>query len=217
MALEYPRTNGSILIGLAIVAASLPALTGATDGVREWRFVVLLDGRPIGEHDFRVSGTGEAGEVVSHARLVVTALRIPVYRYEHEDHERWASGCLREIDAKTDDDGHALVVHGVAGADGFLVSGPDGANTWPGCVRSFAYWDPRMLDAARLLNPQTGTYEAVRVIGPEETGGSGTTSKHYRLEGRHLHIDLWYTPAGEWRALESRTESGKTLRYELRS
>ncbi len=37
----------------------------------------------------------------------------------------------------------------------------------------------------------------------------------YALETRDFRIDLWYSPSKEWLALESRTESGRTIRYQI--
>ena len=40
---------------------------------------------------------------------------------------------------------------------------PEGRDLHPGCVMSFAYWDPRILQADRLLNSQTGEFTAVQI------------------------------------------------------
>ena len=86
------------------------------------------------------------------------------------------------------------------------------------CVQTFAYWNPRILDATRLLNPQTGEYLPVQVLAlGRESLGEYPDAQRYRLlgdaGGKPLHIDLWYTPAREWLALESRTPEGRRVRY----
>ena len=45
--------------------------------------------------------------------------------------------------------------------------------------------------------------------------GQSIMARRYSLTGRHLNIDVWYSDAGDWVALESRLENGRTLRYEL--
>jgi hypothetical protein len=199
------------MVSMAAVTSDAPPSAAP---VREWHFQVLLDGRPIGRHDFTVTGTEAASEVVSHARFVVTLLRIPVYRYEHEDHERWQNGCLVQMDSRTNDNGQQSQVQGAAAADGFRVLGSGGTHTWPGCVHSFGYWDPRILAARQLLNAQTGGYEAVELARDADVSGVPGATEHYRLEGRGLHIELWYDAHGTWLALESRTKEGKRLRYQ---
>jgi hypothetical protein len=90
--------------------------------------------------------------------------------------------------------------------------------TPPGdCVQTFAYWNPSILEARRLLNPQTGEYVYVEVTPMGREIIAGQQTERFRLlgDGRSpLEIDLWYTPARDWVALESRTPEGRRLRYD---
>ena len=108
-------------------------------------------------------------------------------------------------------------MRGEATAEGFHVLGSTGAHTWAGCVRSFAYWDRRILAAEQLLNAQTGEYERVQITRAAAAGEVPGASEHEVIEGERLRIDLWYSASGEWRALESQTKDGKRLRYEIES
>jgi Family of unknown function (DUF6134) len=192
---------------------------GSAAALRQWHFAVLLDGKPIGWHDFTVTGAGADAEVEIHADFKVTALLIPVYTYQHWNHERWRGGCLSQIDARTRDNGHEYLVHGQLSAHAFEVQGPQGPAALHGCIKSFAYWDASTLEEKQLLNSQTGEYEAVSVnhTGSEtlSVAGHSVTSEHYALVGRHYTIELWYSPQGEWLALQTHTD-GRTVRYELR-
>ena len=198
--------------------AASPART--REGLREWHFTVLLDGKPIGRHDFVVRGDPDDAQVLTHARFKVTLLLVPLYHYEHEDHESWRGGCLAQMDAHTRDNGRESEVHGHSTGDAFEVRGPQGATSLPGCVMSFAYWDLRLLASHRLLNAQTGEYQPVVVTdrGRErvDVRNVPVVAEHYSLAARQFRIDLWYSLAGEWLALESRADQGRTLRYELR-
>jgi len=87
-------------------------------------------------------------------------------------------------------------------------------------VQTFAYWNPSILEASHLLNPQTGEYVPVKTLlmGREIVGGQ--PADRYRLigEGRTpLQIDLWYSPGRDWLALESLTPEGHRLRYARKS
>lgn len=207
-------------ITAAFAEAGADRATHPPDPVREWRFAVLLDGKRIGTHDFTVTGSADEARVRTHATFKVTALRIPLYHYEHEDQESWRGGCLARMDARTSDNGEESTVRGESSGQAFEVLGPKGAASLPGCVKSFAYWDKRVLAEHRLLNAQTGEYEPIEVrrVGIESvgTGARAVTAEHYSLSARKFRIDLWYSPAGEWLALQSRTEQGRTLRYENR-
>jgi hypothetical protein len=83
---------------------------------------------------------------------------------------------------------------------------------------SFAYWDPRILDAERLLNSQTGELVPVRVtpLGQDTLAvrGESRTADRYRISGKDLQIDVWYSD-DRWVGLEALTDGGRRLRYEL--
>jgi hypothetical protein len=186
-----------------VTAAALASghAAGADLATREWRFHVSLDGRPIGEHRFVLRDAGDSRELTSEARFRVRVLFFDAYRYDHRALESWRGDCLQQLDASTEVNGKRTVV---------AVTPRDE------CVQTFAYWNPSILGARRLLNPQTGEYVPVQV---SELGGDvigGQPAEHFRLIGggrTPLEIDLWYSPARDWLALESRTPEGRTLRY----
>ncbi|HTV80687.1 MAG TPA: DUF6134 family protein [Steroidobacteraceae bacterium] len=214
----------SLAAPLAIALWSAGGARAAPDPAahptQRWHFRVLLDGKPIGTHDFAVTTAESHLEVDGHARFRVTVLGIPVYRYEHWDQETWQQGCLTRIDARTDDNGHRLSVSGARTASGFALHSSQGDTTLPGCVGTYAYWDRDLLDRTQLLNAQTGRYDPVTVKhlgdGTIRLGNHLVAATHIRIEGGSLHIDVWYRDDdGVWVALESPTQQGRLLRYEL--
>jgi len=183
---------------------------------REWRFDVSLDGQPIGEHRYVLRDGKQGRELTSDAQFRVRFLFLDAYRYEHRAREWWQGDCLERLEARTDVNGTELAVTGTQDGDEFRLETDGEAMPLEACVQTFAYWNPRILDARRLLNPQTGEYVEIKVMpmGREEIGGQ--PAERYKLLGRArtpLEIDLWYTAAGDWMALESRTPEGRTLRY----
>jgi Family of unknown function (DUF6134) len=207
-----------VLLVAPLVGRTAPGAAVETSS-KHWHFAVSLDGKRIGEHDFVVARNGENVDVDIHARFKVRAAFIPLYGYDHRDHEVWNRGCLTRMDSQTNDDGKRLAVHGLAQGAGFEVQGPHGETMLPACVKSFAYWDKSFLTEPRLLNSQTGEYEAVYLTrhGVEtfQVRGRSLAAEHYSLRSRHFGIDLWYSSEGEWVALESHLENGRTLRYEI--
>ena len=116
--------------------------------------------------------------------------------------------------------GYDIALEGIREAvnRGFRVTTGETVEGIERCVQTFAYWNPRILDATHLLNPQTGDYVPVQVLPlGRDSIGRHTDAQRYRLigdsGGKPLRIDLWYSPAREWLALESRTPDGRTLRY----
>jgi hypothetical protein len=187
-----------------VMLAALLAASAAQGATREWHFDVSLDGRAIGEHRFVLREDAERRELLSEARFRVKILFYEAYRYDHRAEERWRGDCLESLDARTDDNGELKV-----------VTASDAAPL-ADCVQTFAYWNPSILEARRLLNPQTGEYVDVTVqrIGRETVDGQ--PAERYRLLGggrTPLSIDLWYSPSRDWLALESLTPEGRRLRY----
>lgn len=183
-----------------LLLAAAPAFAEA----RAWDFRVFLDEREIGRHRFTLSGQGAERELRSEARFDVRILRIPAYRYRHDALENWRGDCLVALSATTDDNGEPSTVD---------WRGQSGA-----CAMSFAYWNPRILQARQLLNAQTGEVVPVTVTaqGEEmvEVRGRQVLAQRHRLTGPKLAIDLWYA-GGEWVALQSEAAGGRRLIYRL--
>ena len=205
----------STLLVVTPTAISSPAAPTA-DG--EWNFRVLLDGKEVGWHRYVVRGDGASTEVESRAQFDVRFLMLNAYSYRHTARERWRGACLDELESRTETNGRVEQVAAVAYDDAVVVDGPSGDARLPGCVMSFAYWDPRILRATRLLNSQTGELLPVSVAerGTERVNvaGRNVAATRHRLSAPNLQIDLWYAD-GRWVALEAPTPGGRTLRYEL--
>ena len=191
-----------VTAALAIAAVLAPGhAIGADLATREWRFNVSLDGKPIGNHHFVLRDIGESRELTSEARFRVRVLYFDAYRYDHRAQETWRGDCLQQLDATTEVNGKRTVVD---------VTPRDE------CVQTFAYWNPSILRASKLLNPQTGEYVPVQVSDLGSELLAGQMAERFRLIGggrEPMEIDLWYSPARDWLALESRTPEGRTLRY----
>ena len=205
----------------AVLLMSGMQVAGAADApTRVWNFSVLLDDKPIGYHRFTLSEHGPERELTTTARFNVKLLFVTVYRYVHDATEHWQGNCLTSLKAGTTDGGALTEVDARADGDAMAVSATGHARTrYPGCVMSFAYWNPEILHQSRLLNSQTGEYEVIKVedLGSQSitVRGSPVTATHYRINGPKHPIDLWYSAEREWLALESLIDGGRRLRYHL--
>ena len=204
------------LILLCCAICSTPLAAGDTD---RWLFRVYLDDREIGYHEFSVVERDGRRDVVTTARFDVRILFFNAYSYDHKNRESWSGDCLQELEAVTDDNGTEYRLSGEARADGFLLQvNRDAERIGSGCVRTFAYWNPAILDARHLLNSQTGelTPVSIHANGPEtvEIGPHRVAAERYTIETDDGPIRLWYAPGGRhWLALEAETAGGRTLRY----
>ena len=202
---------------LLVVALSVAAL-GAGAETRDYTFRVWLDDREIGRHQFVLRGDGGMREVVSKAQFDVRFLFIDAYRYRHEALERWDDRCLRSLVATTDTNGDRQRVVASVRGDGFVVERQEGREAFDGCVMTFAYWNPSILAAKRLLNSQTGEMLPVTVTSRGEevlqVRGQPQRARRYRIDAAKLQIDLWYVD-DRWAGLEAVVSGGRRLRYEL--
>lgn len=200
---------------------STPGQTDTSAPVnRSWHFNVFLDDTPIGRHHFELEENGQQTRVTGKARFNVKLLGFTVYSYHHDSLEQWQNGCLREINTTTNDNGEALSVRGQLQRQQFAVQTTEHRHQYPACVRTFAYWNPDYLRAGRLLNTQTGELVTTQLTDLGETSLAlanqpTITARHYRLSGKDLQIELWYTRDKQWVALESVTTDGKRIRYQL--
>ena len=213
-----PLRGIAVLASLLVMAPTATSSPTAPAADGEWNFRVLLDGKEVGWHRYVVRGDGASTEVESRAQFDVRFLLLNAYSYRHTARERWRGACLDELESRTETNGRVEEVAAVAYDDAVVVDGPSGDARLPGCVMSFAYWDPRILRATRLLNSQTGELLPVSVAqrGTEQVSVAGRTvaATRHRLSAPNLQIDLWYAD-GRWVALEAPTPGGRTLRYEL--
>jgi len=204
------------LCALALLLGLLTTPAFASQG-REWRFTAYLDDTAIGYHRFVLVENGPQSELVSEARFNVKFLFFNAYRYAHDNRERWRGDCLANIESTTDDNGKAYRVRGAPDGNAFILETGTEQTPLPACPMTFAYWNPAFLKQSRLLNAQTGEYlpVSVQALGADtiRVRGEKREAQRYRLQAREFDIELWYSPSGEWLALDSLTASGKRLRY----
>lgn len=184
---------------------------------KRYDFKVFLGEKEIGHHKFLVTPHKQQTYVSSEANFDVKFLFFSAYNYLHYNSEVWQDNCLQAINAVTDDNGDMLFVRGNMANNGMQLHTHTGSQQLNGCVKTFAYWDPSLLDAKKLLNVQTGQLEDVdiKLIGQSTrlVRGKPLKTNHYRIKSEKFSIDLWYSSNHEWLALESTTENGARLRY----
>lgn len=207
------------LLALTSLLLAHPVL--ATDNTREWNFDVFLDDKPIGYHNFEVADRGSRTVLQTEAAFDVKFLFVTAFRYQHQNTEIWSNGCLDAINATTNNNGERLTVTGEEDERRFEVSGKQGNAELEGCVRSFAYWNPAILESDRLLNSQTGEYEPVDITleGEEviNVGDRELVADRYRVSVRRGDIYLWYTQRDKtWVALDAPAKGDRRIRYQAK-
>lgn len=198
-------------------AAKQPAASDVE--VAEWNFAVYLGNSRVGYHRFRLERDDERRQLFSEAVFEVKLLFLTLYRYRHENTETWNGECLERIESRTNDNGKKFSVRGSQRSDAFEVKATGLSDEVPGCVKTFAYWNPDFLRDSVLMNPQTGevlpvVFEPLGAV-PFEVRGREVEARRYRLRADGMDLELWYSQDDEWLGLRSTTEDGRTLQYRL--
>jgi len=207
------------LAALSVLAIAAVA-QAAEPGTRVYAFKAFLDGKPIGEHRFTVVTEGAVRRVTSDADFVVKFLGFSAYRYRHHAEEQWSGDCLASLVASTNDDGKPTSVKLARSGDANQIEAAGRASSTPGCLMTYAYWNPAMRSQVRLLNPQTGKIDAVRIErvadGDVTVGGRPVHAFDWRIAGGEAPVDVWISDQGEWVGLDSWVGKGKhRLSYRL--
>lgn len=198
------------------------AMTANTAWSNEWNFDVYLDDNKMGQHSFVLNS---AAELTSTANFKVKILFFNAYQYEHSAVETWQGDCLSSLSAHTVEDKVTTTVKAKLSAQTLRVEDGKSKQHLPACSMTFAYWNPKIVEQSKLLNPQNAEYLDTKFtkLGNEqiEVKGQKITATHYQLNGSlagkpKLNIELWYNAANEWVALQSTTPEGYKIRYKLR-
>ncbi len=208
-----------------LLAAALMMPVSASQVSSSYNFRVLLDEKPIGYHEFELSHEDAIKRVSSTAKFDVKLLFITAFKYRHSSSERWQDNCLTGIEAQTNSNGKRQNVNAQRVDDALRINSSSGTRQVDGCVQTFAYWNPSILEASQLLNSQTGDYVDVEVtsLGTDRVklGDTEVEARKFKLksapdyDGEPVDITLWYDPSVEqWLALESAAKGDRMLRYE---
>lgn len=185
----------------------------------EWNFKVYLDDDEIGFHQFIVKTSDTERTIYTTARFDVKFLFFTAYSYQHSNIEMWDKQCLLNINSKTDDNGKLFKVNGKQSEKNFIIETNQLQTVTDKCIKTFAYWDPSFLNSNMLLNSQTGELINIQVenLGFDDiqVNNKTVTANNYRITGDKLQIDLWYSNENRWLSLQSTTEDGYMIRYEI--
>jgi hypothetical protein len=190
---------------------------------REWAFDVYLDKTKIGQHTFKLNN---AQELVSQAKFNVKVLFINAYQYQHKAVENWQNSCLKNLEANTVENDVTTKVKGQLRDGNFVVENGAEKQSLPSCAMTFAYWNQKILQQSKLLNPQNAEWLDTKIskVGTEmlDVKGKKVETTRYKLDASlngkpKLDIELWYENASnDWVALKSITPEGYTINYKLK-
>ena len=186
-------------------------LWAEAEAEKSWSFKVLINDREVGSHRFEVVEQGELLSVTSKMALDFKVLLIKRVVYQHQATETWNAGCLTGASSETSRQGKKLRLQAGALGSGLSVQSEQGSALLEGCVRSFAYWDPKLLQSENLLNIETGEYLPV-VISSRISAEDSTTHMTIALPKGDIHLQ--YDASGDWMSLQTKLKTGAELKYQ---
>lgn len=173
-------------------------------------FNVLLDKKPVGTHSFEIKRSD--GTIVVNSKLTLKAKFLGLFpvNYNHESTEYWKGSCIVAVNAKTTKRGKTIIVKAKSKSQDLEVESNNRVEVLKGCIKSFAYWDPLLLEDSQLLNTENGDLVSVQV----KTMASETdTSKTILISSSEANILLGYDDYGQWLSLRSKLKIGGELHY----
>ncbi|MDI1362463.1 DUF6134 family protein [Methylotenera sp.] len=207
---------------LLISALLITSLFSVGISAKEWSFDVYLDKNKIGQHEFKLT---ESNELTSTAKFNVKVLFINAYQYDHKAVEQWQGDCLSSLESHTLENKVETNIKAKLSGQEFTVDDGKLKQKLPACTMTFAYWNQKIIQQAKLLNPQNGEWLDTKFtnLGIEtiDVKNKKVEASHYKLDGSlngksKLKIELWYSANNEWLALKSITPEGYTINYKLR-
>ena len=203
------------LIGSTVVdSESFEELALNIDNIddKTFYFDVFLGSRNIGFHNFYLKRVGGQIQVISDANMTFKAFLFKEISYEHKAEEWWEDGCLQRFSSATNRNSKSIVVNGARVGDQFVIDDENEEMRYEGCIRSFAYWAPALLQTDNLINVETGKNIPVAVsIDNDGRGVFQSTT----IELPKSSISLKYDSDGRWIELETRLKLFGKLKYKL--
>lgn len=179
--------------------------------VTDFNFKIFINDKEAGFHSFRLQQQGDNLLVSSRMSLEFKVFKVRQVKYSHSADEVWQDGCLISLKSETRKQDVPSYVTASTDSSGLVVVNEKGSETIKGCTRSFAYWNPALLEAESLLNSESGQYLPVQissnVVEPENI-------THMTISGPKADIRLQYDSAGNWLSLESDLRFGNVIRYQ---
>ena len=230
MLARFPRPSAfrcyagvlTLSVGLFGVSAGIvPVLAADTEQAlpQNLYFDVTINGDPMGYHYVEYSRDGDDLVVDIDIDLRVKFAFITVFKYIHENQERWQGDTLVSLRSETLDSGENFFV-AAAREDGTLnVEGSRGNYAVEGPIASTTYWNYRsMTGNDRMLNSQKGdvldytlTHQGTETI---MARGEAIAADKYFLDSV-IDTTIWYDAATkEWVKLAFDAR-GRTVEYTL--
>ena len=213
----FSRRAALRLIAAGALGAAVPRLARADLLPPPVKFRILRDGKQIGVHSVGFESVGSGLRVATAIDLEVKIAFISAFRFSHRGTERWEGDRLVELKSTTDENGEHFEVSGKLGADGLLITAPNGTTVAQAMTfTTNDLWNRNALLSKTLVDAHHGGVVGIvsRPEAAEEilTGDRKIAATRYRIVSPFLAGTIWYDGAARWRKSEFEIK-GERLEY----
>ncbi len=164
-------------------------------------FDVFRDGSKFGKHIVSFSKTGDDLTVESDIELRVDLGPINLFHYVHDVTERYSSGRLLSVAAKTKKDGKWKTLAADAVEGGLKVLGAAFKGLRTGLVIPSTHWNADEMKQAAMFSTETGAMLPMTVtdLGLEtvKVGAGAVEARKYNVKSE-IEANFWYDASGRW-------------------
>lgn len=181
--------------------------------------------KKIGEHTLQFTNTDSADNkllVEIESKIVVTVLKVPVYRFNYRSTETWVDSQLQSVDAATNDNGKKHQVSAKRISDDMehmLLKDKDGNTLKAKIAFTSNHWNSHVISADKMFNTLTGEandigLETISVDTIQFGNDTENTieATRYRISGK-VNTDVWYDSVGRWVQLSFKGKDGTVIEY----
>ncbi|MBX2884737.1 MAG: hypothetical protein KTR32_32580 [Granulosicoccus sp.] len=182
----------------------------------EVSYAIYRNNKRIGTHSIRFSRENADLVVSVSSKLVVTVLKIPVYRFNYSASELWREGQLQEVRSKVTEKGETKTVSLQRQGDQVQLTEPAGNTTTATLDFASNHWHPGVLQANAIFNTLTGKANQINITskGVEQltVADQIIEATHYHYSGE-LQTDVWYDERLRWVKLQFKGSDGSVIEY----
>jgi hypothetical protein len=165
-------------------------------------FKVLMDGTEIGRHVVEFDRKQDRLVVDIKINFIIKILNIPIYRYNHHNHEVWSpDGKLLALNSLTNDDGVIESAKIERQGDLLMINGTRNKEAVPGLWLTSSYWRSDIINQTHLIDSRNGQIFKINVrpVGQFDVALPDRVVKatRYDVTG-DLELSVWYDESGEW-------------------
>ena len=206
-----------LLLGAAALAAGPAAASPSAPPGGRLAFQVFRKGHRIGDHVLDFTTDGDSLTMRARVQMTVALGPVPLFRYRHQQTERWVGGRFDSLRTDTTQNGAKFAIVAQRTEGGIRLEGAKGgARTLGAAVLPLTHWNRASLGGP-LFNPQDGKMMRLSVASQGSApfvlaNGKAISATRVVLSGETA-IEDFYDSAGAWTGLRAKAQDGSIIEY----